>query len=61
MLAARYGHANAVDLLITKGNANVEATDRNGKTALMLAALNGHDNAVDILITKDYNSYNGQF
>jgi ankyrin repeat protein len=51
-LAAERGHTNVVHLLITKGKANVEATGRNGRTALMWAAMHGCTDVVNFLVTR---------
>ncbi|OEY86899.1 hypothetical protein BIY23_00090 [Wolbachia pipientis] len=51
-LAARHGHVNMVDDLITKG-ANVHIENCYGHTPLHLAVMHGHKNIVERLITKD--------
>ena len=38
ILAARNGHTDTVNALAGTHNANVEAVDQNGETALMIAA-----------------------
>jgi ankyrin repeat protein len=49
MRAAQNGHTDTVNALAGTHNANVEAVDRNGWTALMLAAQNGHTDTVNAL------------
>jgi len=49
MFAAKTGHTNVVDSLITKGNANVEAKDASGKTALNYATEYRRTKLVDLL------------
>lgn len=52
MLAAHKGHANTVRTLVEAG-ANLQATDRHGKTALALAAIKQHIAAVRVLAGPD--------
>jgi ankyrin repeat protein len=49
MRAAMYGHTDTVNPLAGTHNANVEARDRNGWTALMWAAQKGHTDTVNTL------------
>jgi ankyrin repeat protein len=49
MRAARNGHTDTVNALAGTHNANVEAVDEEGWTALMLAAHNGHTDTVNAL------------
>lgn len=47
--AAVNGNADVARLLI-KNDANVDAVDVDGKTALMIAVINGHQNLVELLL-----------
>ena len=49
MLAAENGHTDTVNALAGTYNANVDAVDRYGQTALMRAARNGHTDTVEAL------------
>jgi ankyrin repeat protein len=49
MFAARYGHTDTVNALAGMHNANVDAVDRYGTTALMSAAHNGDTDIVNAL------------
>ena len=49
MLAAVTGHTDVVNLLAGTYNANVDAANENGITALMLAAVTGHTDVVNLL------------
>eukprot|EP00890_Picochlorum_soloecismus_P003570 jgi/Picsp_1/4213/NSC_01722-R1_ankyrin repeat domain protein len=51
-MAATNGHTDVVDRLTSRYNANVEATDQDGKTALSRAAENGLTDIVNILATQ---------
>ena len=48
MYASREGHTSTVELLIEKG-ANLEATSKDGGTALTIAQRNGHPDVVRLL------------
>ncbi len=47
--AAMLGHTGTLNALAGTHNANVEAVDEDGWTALMLAAYDGHTDTVDAL------------
>jgi hypothetical protein len=49
MFAAQNGHIDTVNALAGTHNANVEAVDRWGKTAMMFAAELGHTDTVNAL------------
>ncbi len=49
MLAAGNGHTDTVNALAGTHNANVEAVNQDGETALMLAARDGHTDTVHAL------------
>jgi len=49
MCAARYGHTDTVNALAGTHNANVDAVDLKGKTALTHAAEKGHTDTVNAL------------
>ena len=55
MMAVSIGCTEIVELFLTKGDANVDASDAHGQTALMLAVEKGQADVVDLLITK-YNA-----
>ena len=50
-LAARNGHTNTVELLLSKG-VSIEAINHLGKTPLHFAAMNGHTSTVELLLSK---------
>jgi hypothetical protein len=50
MEAAQEGDIQLAEKLVSKG-ANVRATDKAGRTAVMLAARNGHKDMVHVLVT----------
>jgi ankyrin repeat protein len=54
MYAARHGARGAVGAL-TESNADLDATDPDGSTALALAAINGHADVVALLLEKGAN------
>lgn len=47
------GNKDIARLLIKNGEANVNAVDADGKTALMIAVINGHQNLVELLLKHD--------
>lgn len=49
MVAARYGHSEIVDLLLSDGRADLNLTDGLGRTSLMLATMSGNERSVDLL------------
>ena len=52
LAAAHQGHAEACELLLEKGQVNIEEMGSSGSTALKLAALNGHVNTVSLLLSR---------
>ena len=53
LIAAAYrGHTDVCELLLDKGNANIEETMPGRGTALTIAADNGHASTVALLLTK---------
>lgn len=50
-VAAKWGKANMVTLLLDKG-ANLEAKTRDGLTPLHCAARSGHENVVEVMIQR---------
>jgi ankyrin repeat protein len=52
LVAARLGHTELVELLLTQG-AEVNDKDNDGSTALMLAAAQGHMGIVQMLLTQE--------
>ena len=50
-MAAKWGKANMVALLLDKG-ANLEAKTRDGLTPLHCAARSGHENVVDMMVQR---------
>jgi ankyrin len=50
-VAAKWGKANMVVLLLDKG-ANLESKTRDGLTPLHCAARSGHENVVDVMIQR---------
>ena len=52
MWAAYRDQTDATDILISKGNENLEATNNDCFTALISAAQNGSANIVELLITQ---------
>jgi ankyrin repeat protein len=50
--AAFKGHLSVVDLLATKGKANVDLAGDDGATPLLMAAQEGHLDVVELLLTK---------
>ena len=51
--AAGYGHEAVVQLLIERGDIDINAKDEDGWTPLMSAAKNGHEAVVQLLIERD--------
>jgi hypothetical protein len=54
MAAARYGHIEAMEALMSAG-AHMEVTDDEGATALMYACLGSSESAVQLLVTRGAN------
>ena len=52
ILAAHFGHAEVCELLLERGNADIEETEPKGNTALNLAAQRGHASTVALLLSK---------
>jgi ankyrin repeat protein len=50
-VAAASGHAEIVEILLREG-ANVEATNRDGNTALILAERSGYADIVELLLAR---------
>ena len=50
IIASQEGKLETVQLLITKGNANVHVKDKLGRTALFMAALDKHINVTEHLL-----------
>lgn len=48
--AAGSGDVDTIDLLLSEGTVDVNATDQEGRTALMMAARSGHKDAVQYFI-----------
>lgn len=56
MLAARHGHLPVLQLLIEKGDVNIEATDKKGRTALTYAVIDGQGHIVSYLLRMGANN-----
>ena len=50
MLTAAVGGNKDVASLLLRNNADINARDKDGKTALMIAVVNGHQPLVEILL-----------
>lgn len=48
--AARFGHANCVELLISRGNEKPSRRSLQRLTPIHFAAQNGHNNVIDVLL-----------